>query len=103
MTEPLPIAECRLDACGLQDQRERYARLGRQAAEVRRGSDELRVQFRADLDEELLEEAIAVENKCCPFFSFGYSPRRRLLTIGVADPKQEPALDAVAFALTEGR
>jgi hypothetical protein len=101
MTEP--IAECRLDAAGLQDQRERYARLGRHASEISRGSDDLRVRFQPDLDEGLLRDAMAVERECCPFFSFGYSPRRRILTIGVADPRQAPALDALAFALTEGR
>jgi hypothetical protein len=103
MTEPLPIAECRLDAAGRQDQRERYAELARHAAEITRGSDDLRVQFQPDLDEGLLRDAIAVEGECCPFFSFGYSPRRRLLTIGVADPKQASGLDALASALSGGR
>ena len=40
-----------------------------------------------------------VERGCCPFFELEPDPERRELVVTVADPAQEPALDAIAYAL----
>jgi hypothetical protein len=55
--------------------------------------------FGNELDERLLDEAIAVEHECCPFFVFDYRPRERRLKITVDEAGQEPALDALHDAL----
>jgi hypothetical protein len=47
----------------------------------------------------LLDEAIAVENECCPFFTFDYSPEGRVMRVGVSRPDYADALDAIAYAL----
>lgn len=97
--EQLRIAGCRLDVDGLRGQRDRYRRLADQALEIRREPDTLTVRFMAQLDRALLEQTIAVEKACCPFFSFDYSPGDRVLMIGVIGAEHRGALDALAYAL----
>jgi hypothetical protein len=99
MSTELPIAECRLDLEGLRRQRDRYRELGGQAAAITRGPESLTVRFGPALDRDLLDETIAVESECCPFFTFDLSPEQRVVTIGVSRPEQRPALDALAYAL----
>jgi hypothetical protein len=99
MKQELPIAECRLDLAGLRRQRDRYRELGGQALRIHRDPETLTVAFGPELDHDLLEEAIATENQCCPFFAFDYSPDRRVMTVGVSDPEFARALDAIAYAL----
>jgi hypothetical protein len=96
------IASCRLDLDGLRAQRDRYSRLGTSVIELERKPGCLSVRFGAALDAALLEETINVENGCCPFFSFEYDPIERLLRIGVERDEQDPALDALVFALGQG-
>ena len=67
--------------------------------ELERERGFLTVRFGSALDGALLEETIAVESECCPFFSFDYDPAQRLLRIGVQRDEQDPALDALAWAL----
>jgi hypothetical protein len=98
-TEPGLIVRCRLDPNGFRAQRERYGKLGAAAEEVQRSRGSLSVRFGEQLDRVLLEETIAVETECCPFFSFDYSAPERLLRIGVETAEQDAALDALAFAL----
>jgi hypothetical protein len=99
MKGELPIAECRLDLAGLRRQRDRYRRLGDQALEVRRDPDRVTVTFGPELNRDLLEEAIATESECCPFFAFEYWPEVGVMTVGVSDPEFTQALDAIAYAL----
>jgi hypothetical protein len=99
MKQELPIAECRLDLAGLRRQRDRYRKLGDQALDVRRDPDRLTVTFGPELNRDLLEEVIATENECCPFFAFEYSPEVRVMTVGVSNPEFNRALDAIAYAL----
>jgi hypothetical protein len=96
--QPL-IAECRLDLESARRQRDRYRTLGGQASGIRRGSKSVIIKFDPELDQTLLEETIAVEKDCCPFFEFDYSQEELTLTIGVGRDEQRPALDALAFAL----
>jgi hypothetical protein len=96
----LPILECRLDAAGLAAQRDRYARLARSVAASTRAPGELTVDFGPGLDRDLLAEALAVERACCPFFELRLDGAR--LRVRVAEPHQEPALDAIAHVLGAG-
>lgn len=91
-------AECRLDLSALRRQRERYRTLGRHVTATARRPDRLEVQFGPGLDERLLEEALAVERECCPFFRLHYDPGRHQLSVSV-DREHEPALEAIAYAL----
>jgi arsenite methyltransferase len=92
-------AGCDLDVEGSRRQRDRYRELGRHASAIRRRPASLSIGFQPGVDPALLEETIAVERECCPFFSFDYEPEGRLLTIGVSRDDQRPALDALAYAL----
>jgi hypothetical protein len=96
----LPIAECHLDVGGLRVQADRYRRLGATATQIDRRDGLLDATFGDELDEGLLNQAIAVERGCCPFFVFDYRPAERRLTITVQQPGQAAALDALHDALT---
>ena len=96
-----PLAGCRLDLVGLRAQRERYRRLGRHIERIERLPQRLEAHFTADLDATLLDETLAIERACCPFFTLAYDATRRELAITVQDPTQDPALDALQHALTD--
>jgi hypothetical protein len=93
----LPILECSLDAAGLAAQRERYARLARSVTASTRAPGELTVEFGPGLERDLLAEALDIERACCPFFELRLEGAR--LRVRVAEPHQEPALDAIAHVL----
>ncbi len=91
---------CRLDDAGLQTQLARYGELSRHVDGVSRGPRRLEVDFRPGVDAELLRRAIAIECECCPFFELSYDEDGGRLSITVADPSHDAALDALRFALT---
>ena len=95
----LPLVdECQLDPEQLRGQRDRYRRLAEQTREVKREDERLIVTFGEDLDSELLERTIAIEQECCSFFVFDYSPAERRLTARVDPRDRLPALDALGYA-----
>jgi hypothetical protein len=100
---PMAIVGCALDPQRLADQADRYGRLGATAVNVDRHAHELIVTFGNTLDHELLHQTISVERDCCTFFTLDYDAYERRLSIGVSDPGQLDALDAVLFALTASR
>jgi hypothetical protein len=99
MAESNPIARCELDAAGLSAQRDRYRRLGRNALAIERRRRQLLVSFGADVDRALVEETIAIERRCCPFFRIMFDPEARLLLISVDRADEDPALGALRLAL----
>jgi hypothetical protein len=90
---------CALDESGLRSQLERYRQAGRNARLVERTPRRLVADLDESVDAELVEEALAVERECCPFFVLTWEPDRRRLTISVSQAEHEPALHAIAFAL----
>jgi hypothetical protein len=98
----LPIASCALDRTGLHAQYARYQRLSAAVTHRERVPEMLTVQFDERLDRDLLEETLAVERECCPFFVFDFNDRELRLAIGVRQAQQSPALDALATAFTRG-
>ena len=92
------MASCALTPDGLEGQLERWRRLGRSAAVVRRDPGRLTVEFGPGLDQTLLEETLAVERECCPFLEFEVGRGR--LGISVAEREDEAGLDALAYALS---
>lgn len=97
--ESLPIASCGLDQDGLRAQHERYRRAGERARVVERTRRRLVVDLDQHIDTGLIEQAIAIERECCPFFDLQWTPSQRRLSVSVSQQDQEPALDAIAFAL----
>jgi hypothetical protein len=90
---------CALDEAGLRSQLERYRQAGQNARLIERTPCSLVADLNESVDAELVAEAIAVERKCCPFFTLTWEPDRRRLTISVSQAAHEPGLDAIAFAL----
>lgn len=90
---------CALDESGLRLQLERYRQAGRGARMIDHTRRSLVVDLDRRVDTTLIEETIATERKCCPFFDLGWEPNIRRLTISVSQVEHEPALEAIAFAL----
>jgi hypothetical protein len=91
------VPTCSLSPEGARVQRARYANAAASVVDIHREADRLEVCFSPSVDEQVLAELIETERNCCPFFEMSYDAARRALTVGVADPSQEPALDAVAL------
>ena len=100
MPNELPIAQCELDGAGLATQRERYRRLAASVDGLERRPGQLVVRFEPDVDAELVEETLAVERSCCPFFRLTFDASARRLEIGVDRAEEDAALDALQFALS---
>lgn len=64
-----------------------------------RGQRRLVVELDGQVSSSLVEELLAVERECCPFFELGWESGTRQLTVSVSRPEHEPALEAIAFAL----
>lgn len=98
--DPLPMApSCALDESGLRLQLERYRQAGVGARLIDRTPRSLAVDLDEQVDTQLVDETIAIERECCPFFTLDWEPERRRLTVAVSQAEHEPALDAIAFAL----
>jgi hypothetical protein len=95
---PVPIA-CSLDAAGERRQRDRYAEIGKAVLSYGRTDTKLVAQLAAAVDVGLVEQTLAIERECCPFFEVAYDPSTRELSVGVDDGARAPALDAIAHAL----
>jgi hypothetical protein len=104
MTNRLPVlpASCTLDADGMRAQGARFAQLAASATRIDHRGDVIVIGLRDDDEARLIEELIATENECCPFYRFDFRPDLERLTIGVETPEQRPALDAIAAALGVG-
>lgn len=90
---------CALDEAGLRSQLERYRRAGEGARLIERAPRRLVVDLHDHVDGSLIEQAVAVERECCPFFALDWEPAQRRLTVAVSHAEHERALDAIAFAL----
>jgi hypothetical protein len=96
----LPMApSCALDETGLRAQYERYRQAGAGARVVQSTSRRMVIELDQHVDTRLVEETIAIERECCPFYELGFDPDRRRLTVSVSQPEQAPGLEAIAFAL----
>jgi hypothetical protein len=91
---------CRLDASGLRGQLERYTQISGHVDAVEREPGRVAVRFASDLPGDRLEAALAVERVCCPFIGVDYDPSARRLTLTVDQAAHDPALDALADALS---
>jgi hypothetical protein len=92
------VASCTLDETGLRAQYERYRKAGAGARLVDHSKRSLTVELDA-VSSDLVEEIVAVERECCPFFDLRWQPGLRRLTVSVGADEHEPALGAILFAL----
>jgi hypothetical protein len=99
MDQPPMAPSCALDEPGLLAQRERYRRAGRGARIVRRTRRRVVVDLGASVDTNDVDELIAVERECCPFFELQWAPELRRLSVSVSRAEHEPAIDAILHAL----
>jgi hypothetical protein len=93
------IPTCALDEAGVREQRARYARLAPGVARVVREPEAVLIWFHGGFDRETLDQALAVERECCPFFQFEFDDSERRLRVTVREADQLPALDAMAHAV----
>lgn len=93
------IPTCALDEEGVRAQGARYQRLAPDVMRLEREDDALVIDFREGFDRPALEEVLAVERACCPFFLFDYDEASRRLRATVREPAQLPALGALEHAL----
>jgi hypothetical protein len=96
---PMAPAACTLDQPGLQAQLARYHAAGKGAITLQRTHRRLVIRIGAQAADEDIAEMIGVERACCPFLTLEWAARERVLAISVARPEEQPALDAIAFAL----
>ena len=96
---PVVPRSCSLDAAGLEAQAARYRSAGDGALVVAREPRRFEVVLGPDTDSAEVEELVAVERDCCPFFEIGWEPGERRLSFGVGRQEDAPALDAIAYAL----
>jgi hypothetical protein len=73
--------------------------LGASVKRSERAEDRVTIEFASDYDHGLLEETLAVERACCPFFRFDLDARARRLTVSVDGPDHQAGLKALAYAL----
>ncbi len=90
---------CALDEAGVRAQRERHARLAPSVIGLTRADGAVVIGFAPGFDREALMEMVAVEEQCCPFFSFSFAEEERRLEVTVEDEEMAPALDVIAGAL----
>jgi hypothetical protein len=90
---------CSLDEPGLTAQRERYRQLGTEATVIGRSAMRLVIRVDDAVAGDLVDDLIAVERECCPFFELSWDPASRSFAVSVAEPRHRPALDAIAYAL----
>lgn len=92
-------ASCFLDDVELHEQSARYRAAGQGALTLERGPRMLVIRVNDQVPDEVVEELIAVERGCCPFFDLNWYAAERRLAIAVRDATHEPALEAIASAL----
>ena len=95
-------ASCALDESALAEQLGRYRAVGRDSALVARDARRIVVDVGPEVSGALVDELVAVERGCCPFFDVDWRAPRRRLTVAIRDADHEQALSAIAAALAQG-
>ncbi len=96
----MDVPQCALEGDAREQQLSRYRRLAESVSTLERTNSAITVRFDVSVDRELLDHTLGVERACCPFFAIAFDERDGRLTIGVAQPDEVPALDALTWALS---
>jgi hypothetical protein len=105
MSSELPmLSACSLGQAALSAQLERYRVVGLASVVVERDTRRVAVRVGDTVADALVEELVAVERRCCPFFSVDWEPGARVLALGVTsgEGSDATALAALAEALGAG-
>jgi hypothetical protein len=97
------IPSCAATEAELQRQRERMRALGPSVRRFSRVDNRVTIEFSRDFDRGLMDETLAVERECCPFFRFDLDGKSRRLHVTVDDAERRVALDALVDALGAGQ
>ena len=92
-------AACSLTEDELQAQIQRYRTVGQSAHTKRRVGMSIELGLGPQVSNELIEELVATERRCCPFFRLDWRPDERELVVAVASVEHRPALEQIASAL----
>ena len=90
---------CSLSNLELTRQLGRYRAAGGGAEVVEWGKRRRVIRIATTVPESLIETLVVVERACCPFYELTWDRASRCLAIGVSASDQEPALDAIGYAL----
>jgi hypothetical protein len=90
---------CSLDQPALIAQHERYLQMRANATVIERDRERIAIRVARGVADDLVEELIAVERGCCPFFELDWDPASRSFSVSVSEPRHQPALGAIAYAL----
>jgi hypothetical protein len=93
------LPSCALDEAGVQAQQARHARLAPSLISFERRGEAVLFGFGETYDRQALEEMVAVEKQCCPFFEFTIDRAKRELRVSVTEKEMVPALEAIASHL----
>ena len=96
---PMAPASCSLDQDELGTQLARYRAAGDDAQVIHHDSRRLVIGVSDQVSTGSIDELVATERSCCPFFELDWDPEPRRLSIAVTRPEHEPALGAIAHAL----
>src|SRR5208282_5717053 len=91
-------AKCTLERDGLARQRERYRQAGLRAFVLERSARLLVIQLDERVDAAQVDEIVAIERECCPFFALEWDRETRRFSASVSGAQDEPALAALCFA-----
>ena len=78
---------------------QRYRTVGKSAHTTRRVGMSIELGLGPQVSNELIEDLVATERRCCPFFRLDWRPDERELAVAVASIEYQPALDQIASAL----
>jgi hypothetical protein len=83
----------------LREQLDRYRVAGAGAEVVEWGRRRRVIRIASRVPESLVDRLADVERACCPFFDLTWDRASRCLAISASSSREEPALDAIIYAL----
>jgi hypothetical protein len=91
------IPACSLDPSSARAQKERYRAIAQFITDVHEEASTVVVEFASDVDGNAVDEAIAVERRCCgTVFDFEFDRSNRSLRVTATHPADSPALELIA-------
>jgi hypothetical protein len=96
---------CSQDAARFKAQAHRYKQAGEGAEVLERTPRKLSLRLAPAANLDSLEEAIAIERDCCPFYEIHFDRSSRELSFAISRADEESALEAIAdaFGLSPAR
>jgi hypothetical protein len=90
---------CSLSDAELRAQLDRYRRIGSGGEGRWLSATSVELVVGRAVPDALVEQAVATERSCCPFFEMLWDPGSRRLAVAVTRVEDVPALDVIARAV----